>query len=98
MEAQGDLKFQQHQRSKLFDKDISIQTAEEKARIKQQYGGGTTTTTKVGKGGGGNNSPELTPAQVAQLKADEARKELEKLKSANIPGTATKTSPQFGGK
>jgi len=83
MEAQGDLKFQQHQRSKLFDKDISIQTAEEKAKIKQQYGGGTATTTKGGKGG-----KTTTNLSVAELHRQNLAKEKAKLDAMKNNGNA----------
>jgi hypothetical protein len=83
MQAEGDVRFSMHQRSKLFDKDISVQTAEEKAKIKQQYGGGTTTTAKGGKGG-----KTTTNLSVAELHRQNLAKEKAKLDAMKNNGNA----------
>ena len=65
LEAAGDVRFEQHKRSKLFDQSVSLETA----RIKKAEG-------LVGGGGGGGKKPNpnpretLTPRQ--QIEQDKA--------------------------
>lgn len=79
MQAEGDVRFSMHQRSKLFDQGVSLETA----RIKKEEG----LTGGGGKGGSGSGKKtsstksELTPAQLAAQAAAAEKKKLADMKA-----------------